>query len=281
MNNKNEKRLEKEQQLLIDRILKRKDIEHEALLKVARKSIKNPDLNVKEEKEKLVKQRMQMEEEVDEELLKDIIVEELAEQKRKEEVEKIIKELRESERIREERRKERIYNDRLRAKQSIKEAKRLDFLRQVAELDKKEESTRREFLEQKAIETIQETRKNLDISERTAKEKPSTDDRKIKNTPKKEKSSYKWSHAMEQYQKTIQNIEEYGSLIKRFKNRRSKSKEASSARNTRTIIPRTKKEARKSFAEVLSSVINHQKANEEYMNKSKEAGKSKIDNRMH
>lgn len=335
-NNKTGKqRLEElEQQQLINSILGRKEMEHEALVEATINSMKDSNVNIEQEKERIINKKQKdianenrkeilklrreiIKEEVDKELQK--MNEEEAKRKaeRAKETESILQELgiihpevkkqpkkyykKPDDKDRIKRLIERKSNDELRKKQSIKDIKARNFLRQIDLMNKKEEKarisrleeeyiksrleekTRRLKIEETSKDTVKDSQKRNNIDDNTQ----TTDNKESKiiepmpeeNKTDTSKISYKLSYAIQQYEKTMQNIRDYFLLLK---NSKSKVKKLPAQTTTKTQTPiKTKKEERKSFVEVLSSVINHKKANEDYINKSKEGQQTRFDPRTH
>ena len=273
MDNKNQERLEKlRQQQLIDSILGRNKIEHEALVEATKKSMDNSEIDINEEKNRIKNKNLKeietknnkeindlqhkvLEEEVEIELQRMQEEERKQAEERKKETEKILKGIDETRKNRE--RMERRERERLRKRKEEKEKKKNNFLEQMKKLDITElknriESNNNNNLKNENSSLTYKPTYNTVLPNIKKYEQTKTTDititESIKNKDERAKKiNFKMYTVIQKYVSTMEFYERNKQIIQKARQR------------TNTNVNKTPSK-RKSFVEHLISAVDHKRA---------------------
>lgn len=279
MENKNEERIDKlTQQQLIDSILNKSKIEHEALVEVAKKTIDDPQIDINKEKNRIKDEKLKeienknneeikhlqhkiLEEEVEIELQKINEEERIQAEKRRIETDRILKELEETRKKRE--KLERKEREIFRKKQKQKEKKRNNFLEQIkkvdiTELKNKVVPKKNNEINNKKSQLYNITNNTL-ILDRTKYEKNNNIDKSNKGIVKEKvgnakKLALKMQKAIQRYVSTMEFYERNKHILQR-------GRENNTSYSTKTF------NKRKSFMEYLTAAVDHKQAIKNVENK--------------
>lgn len=280
MENKNEERIDKlTQQQLIDSILNKSKIEHEALIEVAKKTIDDPKIDINKEKNRIKDEKLKeietknneeinnlqhkiFEEEVEIELQKINEEERIQAEKRRIETDRILKELEETRKKRE--KLERKEREIFRRKQKQKEKKRDNFLEQmkkvdITELKNKVIPKKNNEINNKERQLYNTTNNTLTL-DRTKYEKNNNIDKSNKGNVKEKvgnakKLALKMQKAIQRYVSTMEFYERNKHILQRGRENNT------SSYSTKTF------NKRKSFMEYLTAAVDHKQAIKNVENK--------------
>lgn len=280
MENKNEERIDKlTQQQLIDSILNKSKIEHEALIEVAKKTIDDPKIDINKEKNRIKDEKLKeietknneeinnlqhkiFEEEVEIELQKINEEERIQAEKRRIETDRILKELEETRKKRE--KLERKEREIFRRKQKQKEKKRDNFLEQMKKVDITE--LKNKVIPKKNNEInnqerqLYNTTNNTLTLDRTKYEKNNNIDKSNTGNVKEKvgnakKLALKMQKAIQRYVSTMEFYERNKHILQRGRENNT------SSYSTKTF------NKRKSFMEYLTAAVDHKQAIKNVENK--------------
>ena len=277
MDNKNQEKLEKlSQQQLIDSILGKNNVEHEALVEATKKSVNNPKIDINKEKNNIANEKYKeieiknnnekaelkhkMLEEVEIELKKWQEEERIETEKRRIETEKILRELEITAKNRV--RMERKERESFRKKYKQKEEKKTNFLNQMKKIV--ENKAKNENVEK---EEKKENLLNSPVYNTLVIDKPKYDTTEFKNdiTAKKErvkkdkKIDFKMYNVIQRYVSTMEFYERNKKILQR-------GRPHPKINSTIKKMP----SKRQSFIKQLISAVDHKKALENVENKRNE-----------